>query len=68
LTRAVDGGHADTVHLLLGSKDVDMAALRVGEIGFWESLHEYKLTVIPQEKHMSLPNDLRFRLGIRDGN
>jgi hypothetical protein len=68
LTRAVDGGHADTVRLLLGSKDIDIAASRVGEIGFWESLPESELTVIPQGKHMSLPNDLRLRLAIRDGN
>jgi hypothetical protein len=66
LTRAVDGGHADIVRLLLRNEDIDVAASRVGEVGFWESMLESlpERKVFAQRKHMSLPYDLRLRLGL----
>jgi ankyrin repeat protein len=61
LTRAVDGGHADTVRRLLRNKNIDVAASRVGEVGFWESIPP---SVFAQGKHMSLPYDLHLQLGL----
>jgi hypothetical protein len=66
LTRAVDGGHADIARLLLRSKDIDVTSSRVGEVGFWESMLESlpERKVFVQRKQMSLPYDLRLRLGL----
>jgi hypothetical protein len=59
LTWAVDGGHAETVRRLLDNKNIDLAASRVGEVRYSESLHAFA-----QGKHMSLPSDLRLQLGM----
>jgi ankyrin repeat protein len=59
LTMAVDGGHAGIVRRLLKHKHINVAASRVREAGFWESVHDSA-----EGKHTSLPDDLRLQLGL----
>jgi ankyrin repeat protein len=61
LTEAVDEGHAEAVWLLLAHKDIDIAASRIAEPGFWDLKHADRLMTC---KHTRLPLDLRLKLGL----
>jgi ankyrin repeat protein len=65
LTEAVDEGYTEAVRLLLAHKDIDIGASRVAEPGFWDLKLDDWITM---RKHMTLPVDLRLRLGLHSSS